>query len=101
MTSRLATLAVVLAAAIGAPLVVSAAGIPAPAHKTVAVASVVTPAPVQPIQVAPAQVAPAQAAPVQVAPAQAAVAPAADCGRRVRVVYQGYAPAPVACTASR
>ena len=90
MNARLATLAIALTAAIGAPLVVSAAGTPAPAAKTAApttVASVATRAPVQP-------------APIQVITAPEASI-AADCGRRVRVVYQGYAPAPVACTASR
>ena len=88
MNARLATLAVVLTAAIGAPLVVSAAGTAAPAAKApapVVLAAVSAPAP----------------APIQAAPAQAATATVADCGRRVRVVYQGYAAAPVACTASR
>jgi hypothetical protein len=91
VSTRLIILAATLAAAVTAPFVVSAAGAPTPDAKAatapITVAAVSAPAP---------KPAPVAAAPV-------AAERGVDCGRRVRVVYPGYATpaAPAACTASR
>lgn len=73
--------AITLVSLVATPLVVRAAG------------------PAAPTKVAAIEIAAERApTPVAVAPDQAAAAP---CAKRVRVVYQGYGPAPDSCAATR